>query len=196
VAEKRNGKRNGKDLALIILLGVFVAIMLTIFVNLVVSYIYEGPKYEDYCRNSFNGAYPVKYGVDTGSCQNCTFSKSLQEQTDNCYNERGTPVYDYDAKGCTVSLKSCDMCSKEFDDATKAYNRKTFFIYAVVGFALIVFGLFISALLLQIVSLPAGAFLVIEAAVKNFDDKLFVIIVYGLLIVGALYLALKKLKLK
>ena len=82
---------------------------------------------------------------------------------------------------------------------TKVYEeviRKTFFIYAVVGFALIVFGLFISALLLQIVSLPAGAFLVIEAAVKNFDDKLFVIIVYGLLIVGALYLALKKLKLK
>jgi hypothetical protein len=140
-------------------------------------------------------SYPVKYGVDTQSCQNCSFSKSLQEETDNCYQQGGNPIYEYDEKGCTANLKECDLCSKDFENAQKAYNRKTFFIYAVVGFVLIVIGLFVSALLLQIVSLPAGAFLVIEAAAKNFDDKLFVIIVYGLLIIAALYLALKKLKL-
>jgi len=87
------------------------------------------------------------------------------------------------------------MCNKEFNDAQNAYNRRTFFIYAIVGFILIVFGLFASSLLLQIVSLPSGAFLVIEAATKNFDDKLFVIITFGLLIIAALYLAIKKLKL-
>lgn len=188
-------KKRGRNLALIILLGVFVAIMLAIFVNLVVSYIYEGPKYEDYCKNSFSGPYPIKYGVDTASCQNCTFSKSLQEQVSSCEQDGGIPVYEYNSLGCTSALKDCDFCSKEFDQATKAYNRRTFFIYAAVGFVLIVFGLFISTLLLQIVSLPAGAFLVIESATKNFDDKLFVIIVFGLLIVAALYLALKKLKL-
>lgn len=188
-------KKSGKNLALIILFGVFVAVMLTIFVNLVVSYLYEGPVYEDYCANSFSGPYPIKYGVDTSSCQNCTFSKDLQEQVANCEQGGGMPVYDYDSKGCTSSLKDCDVCSKEFDQAAKEYNRKTFFIYASVGFVLIVFGLFISVLLLQIVLLPAGAFLVIESATKNFDDKLFVIIVFGLLIVAALYLALKKLKL-
>jgi hypothetical protein len=188
-------KRTGKTLALIIILGVFVAIMLTIFVNLVVSYLYEGPVYEDYCSNQFGGVYPVKYGVDTQSCQNCTFSKELQEQTDRCYQDGGNPVYDYDSRGCTLSIKECNLCNKDFESAQKVYNRQTFFIYAIVGFALVVFGLFISTLLLQIVSLPAGAFLVIEAATKNFDDKLFVIIVFGLLIIAALYLALKKLKL-
>lgn len=188
-------KRRGRELAMTILLGVFVAVMLTIFVNLLVSYIYEGPKYEDYC-NDRNGIYPIKYGADTQTCKNCTFSKSLQQQTDACYEQGGSPVYDYNEEGCTSSLKECSMCSKEFDEATKSYNRKTFFIYAAIGFALIVFGLFIPTLLLQIVSLPAGAFLVIESATKNFDDKLFVIIVFGLLIVAALYLALKKLKLR
>jgi hypothetical protein len=188
-------KKRGKELALIILLGVFVAIMLTIFVNLVVSYAYEAPKYEDYCKNSFSGPYSIKYGIDTNSCQNCTFSKELQEQVTSCEQEGGTPIYEYNSIGCTSALKDCDLCSKEFDQASKTYNRVTFFVYALIGFVLIVFGLFISTLLLQIVSLPAGAFLVIEAATKNFDDKLFVIIVFGLLIIAALYLALKKLKL-
>lgn len=189
-------KHHGINLALTILLGVFVAIMLTIFVNLLVSYIYEGPDYQDYCKEMRNTPYPIKYGVDTTSCQNCTFSNALQQETENCYNDGGMPLYDYDSNGCTTSLKECNFCSKDFEAATKAYNRATFFVYAIVGFILIVFGLFISSLLLKIVSLPAGAFLVIEAATKNFDDKLFVIITFGLLIIAALYLALKKLKLK
>jgi hypothetical protein len=188
-------KKKGRNLAMTILLGVFVAIMLVIFVNLLISYVYEGPQYEDYCDERFGGVYPIKYGVDTQTCQNCTFSKTLQEQTEACYAEGGMPMYSYDDEGCTIGLRECSLCSKEFEDASKSYNRKTFFIYAIVGFALIVFGLFTMTLLLQIVSLPAGAFLVIEAATKNFDDKLFVIITFGLLIVAALYLALKKLKL-
>jgi len=59
---------------------------------------------------------------------------------------------------------------------------------------LIVAGLFVHILLIQIITMPAGAFLVIEAAVKNFDDKLLVIITFSLLIIAAVYLALKKLR--
>ena len=106
----------------------------------------------------------------------------------------GMPVYDYDAQGCTSNLKICDFCSKQFDDAIQKYNRNTFFIFALIGFILIVAGLFVHTLLLQLVTLPAGAFLVIEAAVKNFDNKLAVIIVFALLIVAAIILALRKLK--
>jgi len=42
--------------------------------------------------------------------------------------------------------------------------------------------------------MPAGAVLVIESAMRNFDDKLAVIIVFALLIIAAVVLALKKLK--
>jgi len=179
-----------------ILLGIFVAIMLTIFINLVVSYVYEGPQYEKYCANRFGfDSMPAKTLPGTGFTANCTFNKVLNDGAESCSLSGGQPIYEYNNQGCATSLKNCDMCSKQFEEATKAYNRKTFFIYAIVGFILIVFGLFNRALLLQIVSLPSGAFLVIEAAVKNFDDKLFVIITFGLLIVAALYLALRKLKL-
>ncbi len=192
---KKGKKMSGRNFALTILVGVFVAIMVATLFNLVVDYVYEGPDYEDYCKGVEGiGPYPVKYGVSNEFCGNCTFSSALQKQTEDCYNERGIPVYNYDSKGCTSSIKECNMCSKQFEDAMKAYNRETFFVFAAIGFVLIVVGLFVPVLLIQIITLPSGAFLVIEAAVKNFDDKLLVIITFSLLIIAAVYLALKKLK--
>jgi len=187
-------KLHGRNFALTILLGVFIAVMVVVLFNLLVSYAYESPKYEDICKNINSGPYPVKYGVGTEQCANCTFSKSLQEQTDKCVQDGGMAVYDYDSKGCTVSLKECNMCNKQFNDAVAKYNRNTFFVFAAIGFILIISGLYVAPLLVHISTLPAGAVLVIEAAVKNFDDKLFVIITFALLIVAAVVLALRKLK--
>jgi hypothetical protein len=165
--------------------------LITLF-NLIVTYFYETPQYDDFCKNLFEN-YPVKYGINE-QCLNCTFSKDLQEKTNLCSQENGLPIYNYDERGCATSLKECNFCNKEFDNANKIYNRNTFFIYAAIGFALIVAGLFISILLIQLIALPAGAFLVIESAVKNFDDKLYIIITFTLLIIAAVYLSLKKLK--
>jgi len=186
-------KIGGKNLALTIILGVFIAIMLVTLFNLTVTYFYEEPTYENFCNSTSNGIYPLNYN-SIPNCANCTFSKELQEETDNCTQQSGTPVYNYDEKGCSVSIKECNLCNKNFESATKTYNRNTFFIYAAIGFALVVAGLFISILLIQIITLPAGAFLVIEAAVKNFDDKLYIIITFSLLIIAAVLLALKKLR--
>jgi hypothetical protein len=189
-------KKDGKKLALSIIVGVFIAIMVITLVNLIVSYAYEGPKYEDYCKLGYGSTYPVKYGYDLygNPSANCTFSKNLQNLTDQCYSTQGQPVYEYNDQGCTIALKECSMCNKEFNSAQEKYNTNTFYIFAVVGFILIVAGLFIDVLLIQIISLPAGAVLVIEAAVKNFNNKLYVIITFSLLIIAAIYLALKKLR--
>jgi len=190
-----SNKLSGRNFALTILLGVFIAIMVVALFNLIVSYAYESPDYEDYCKGIESmTAYPVRYGIGNEVCGNCTFSPVLQTATEECRNNGGIPIYSYDSNGCTVALKECNMCSKNFEDAMKSYNKSTFFVFALIGFALIVGGLFIHILLIQIIALPAGAFLVIEAAVKNFDDKLSVIIVFALLIVAAVYLALKKLR--
>ena len=185
---------HGRNFALTILLGVFIAAMTVVLFNLLVSYVYESPKYEDVCKNANIGPYPVKYGVGNEQCGNCTFSKTLQEQTDQCVQDGGFAVYDYDEKGCTASLKECDMCNKEFNDSMEKYNRNTFFVFAAIGFIMIISGLYAGPLLIQISTLPAGAILVIEAAVKNFDDKLLIIITFALLIVAAVALALKKLR--
>ena len=187
----RNEKLQGRNFALTIILGVFIAIMVSILFNLVVSYVYEAPDYNDFCKTS-NQPYPTKLGIDVGT--NCSYNQALQEQSDSCYSERGMPVYNYDSNGCTLSFKECDMCSKNWDDALANYNKSTFFIFALIGFILIVAGLYVSPLLVQISTLPSGAVLVIEAAVKNFDDKLMVIIIFALLIIAAIVLALRKLK--
>lgn len=182
----------GRNFALTILLGIFIAIMVVVLFNLIVSYVYEEPKYEDVCKNANYEIYPAKY-IGT-QCVNCTFSKDLQEQTDKCIQDGGMAIYNYDEKGCTISLKECNMCSKEFENANAKYNKNTFFIFAFIGFVLIILGLYTKPLLIQISTLPAGASLVIEAAVKNFDDKLLIIITFTLLIIAAIILALRKLK--
>ena len=191
---KKRGKKekiSGRKLALTIILGVFISIMLITLFNLIVTYFYEEPNYNEFCGSMIN-SYPIKMGAE--QCLNCTFSPELQNVVDNCTRENGIPSYNYDERGCSVSLKDCDQCNKNFETANQVYNRNTFFIYAAIGFALIVAGLFVTQLLLQIIALPAGAFLVIESAVKNFDDKLYIIITFTMLIIAAVYLALKKLK--
>lgn len=195
MAKKGDKKLSGKNFALTILLGIFIAIMVVTLFNLTVSYIYEGPEYDTYCKGVESmGPYPVKYGTSNEVCGNCTFSPSLQQATDKCYEDMGIPVYNYDSNGCTIAIKECNMCTKTFETEMTKYNRNTFFVFAAIGFALIVSGLFIHILLIQLITLPAGAFLVIEAAVKNFDNKLLVIITFTLLIIAAVYLALKKLR--
>ena len=108
-AGKSDDKVSGRKLALTILVGVFIAIMVITLFNLLVSYVYEPPKYENYCNESMFGSYPVKYGLSNEMCGNCTFSKALQLETEKCYQEKGNPVYEYDEKGCTKSIRECDM---------------------------------------------------------------------------------------
>ena len=187
-----NKPLKGRNFALTIILGVFIAIMLTILINLTVSYVYPGPEYETFCKGALaSGALPYS-GEVKGT--NCIFNKAVQDQAQSCINDGNTPIYEYDNSGCIISLKDCNDCQRRYDDAMKAYNRVTFFVFALVGFVMIVIGLFVSPLLIQLSLLPAGAFLVIEAAAKNFDSKLMVIVVFALLIVAAVYLALKKLR--
>jgi len=188
----KNEKLSGRNFALTIILGVFIAIMVIVLVNLIVDYAYPSPKYENYCTRSDMEPYSIKAGIY--SCQNCTYPKTLQDKVNECINNKGNVIYEYDERGCPSAVKECDLCQVNLENDMKAYNRKVFFIYAAIGFILIVVGLFLAQLLLQLVTLPAGAALVIEAAMKNFDSKLLVIIVFALLIILAIILALKKLR--
>jgi hypothetical protein len=184
---------SGRSLALTILIGVFISAMVITFVNLTVSYIYESPEYDKICNVTINEGLAKAI---PGSCTNanCTFNKELSDQADSCIISRGNPVFEYNNQGCAIAVNECNRCSVEFEELTQEYNRNVFFIFAVIGFILIVAGLFSTELLLQIIFLPSGAFLVIESAVRNINDKLYVIIVFALLIIAATYLAWKKLK--
>ncbi|MDP1695833.1 MAG: hypothetical protein Q8L29_02900 [archaeon] len=187
-----NKPLKGRNFALTILLGIFIAIMLTVLINLTVSYVYPGPEYDEFC----SGEMGYWAGPYTGEIKgtNCSFNKAIQDESQSCINNGNTPYYEYDNNGCVIALKDCNDCQRRYDEAMKAYNKKSFFIFAGVGFIFIVAGLFVSPLLVQLALLPAGAILVIESAMNNFDSKLYVIIILTLLIVSAVYLALKKLR--
>lgn len=187
-----NKPLKGRNFALTILLGIFIAIMLIALVNLCVDYAYPSPQYDDFCKGALNrGGLPYA-GEIKGT--NCTFNKAVQDSAQECLNDGNTPFYEYDNSGCIISLSECNDCQKRYDATMKVYNRNSFFVFAVIGFIIIVAGLFVSPLLVQLALLPSGAILVIEAAMRSFDNKLMVIIVLALLIVAAVYLALKKLK--
>ena len=181
----------GRNFALTIILGVFIAIMLTVLVNLIVDYAYPAPQYETFCKGAMGFAGPYT-GEVKGTA--CSFNVAVQKQAEDCISNGNTPIYEYDGDGCITALKDCNDCQRRYDSDMKAYNRIVFFVFAVIGFILIVAGLFSVALLLQLALLPAGAILVIESAMRNFDSKLMVIIVFALLIAAAVYLALKKLR--
>jgi len=192
--EKR--KQAGRTLALIIILGVFIAAMVISLSNLTVDYIYERPVYEKFCNSSVYlgepyGSPALKTPAGTGC--GCNYSQQIQDQEASCTSSKGVPVYDYYETGCIKSVKSCNMCQKNYDDTMRIYNHNVFFIFAAIGFLMIVIGLFLESLLLQIILLPAGAWLVIEGSVGNFNEKLSVIICFSLLIISAVYLAMKKL---
>lgn len=188
---KGGEKIGGRNLALTIIIGIFIAIMIVTLANLIVSYAYVEPDYMKVCNNT--DYYPKPY-LDQKINATCAFNKTLDAEVTSCIAGRGNPVYEYSDNGCTMGLKMCDKCNLKFEDMMKGYNRNAFFIFAIIGFLFIVWGLFDRRLLIQIIALPAGAILVIESAIRNFNDKLAVIIVLALLVIAAIYLALKKLR--
>ena len=73
-------------------------------------------------------------------------------------------------------IQEQDECWEEYDAAREPYNQKRFYIFAGIGFALLIFGLFIKEMLLQITGLASGGILVFEGIVSNLQDKLIVFI--------------------
>lgn len=81
-----------------------------------------------------------------------------------------------------------DTCNTAYQDAMKPYNQMRFYIFAPIGFILLLAGLLVSDNLIRITGLATGAILVMEGVATNFQDKnavfitLFVIlVVFGIL---------------
>jgi uncharacterized protein YqhQ len=60
----------------------------------------------------------------------------LQKETNDCYNQRGIPRYEYDENGCEKSL-TCDFCSLDYEEANKNYSKNLFLISLIIGIIVI-----------------------------------------------------------
>jgi uncharacterized membrane protein len=111
-----------------LLLGIVISVIFVMFFVYGTKLVYEEPKYDDYCNQSYY--YPGKVSV------NCSMNLELQKETNDCYNQRGIPRYEYDENGCEKSL-TCDFCSLEYEEANKNYSKNLFLISLIIGILVI-----------------------------------------------------------
>ncbi len=120
-----------------LVLGIGIVIVFALALWQGIEAFYPSPQYDDFCITRA-GLYPEKIYAPQET--NCTFSRQLQEQVDECYANQGQPVYEYNDNGCTTALKTCDYCSKDFEEAEKSYSKIIFIISLIVGIITLLIG--------------------------------------------------------
>ena len=102
---------------------------------------YPTPEYNDFCTANSFGTYPVK--ADGTLSGTCNFSRALQGQQDQCYAQEGQPIFEYDDQGCAVSLKECNYCNKQYEEALDAHAKIAFIISIIIAVIIFVIGYFL-----------------------------------------------------
>lgn len=176
---------DAKQLAII--LGV--AILVPLFLGLFMDAVYETPKYEDYCNNTYSKPYmEPKIGTT------CPAYDSFPD-VQKCYNEKGNPIPKYDARNCQV-FDRCDYCQRDFDKVNQIYNRNLFFILAPIGLVIVIFGIYMTIEYMGASLMFAGLLTMFYATVRYFTDmsKMLraLVILAELLVI--MWIAYKKIK--
>lgn len=155
-----------------LILGIGIVIVFALLLWYGFETFYPSPQYEEFCNNSMN-MYALEQ-VKAGSIcptTNCTFSQQLQNETDNCYAERGQPIYNYDEKGCAVSLKKCDLCNKDFEEAMKKRGNFVFVFSLIVGIIVLLIGYFLLSLEpIGISIMASGVWALFYGAINNWRN--------------------------
>ncbi len=122
---------------LVLGIGIFIVFMFLLHNG--IRAFYEYPEYNDFCTlGRLQGYYPDK--AIPAIAQNCTFPKELRDAEQQCYAGEGQPIYEYDEYGCTISVKECDYCQKEYNDTMKTYNKNVFVVALIAGILILLTG--------------------------------------------------------
>jgi len=90
-----------------------------------------------------------------------------------------------------------EQCQKEYESAMKPYNQIRYYIFAGIGFILLLVGLFALENMIQLTGLATGGILVVQGIVMNFQNKtiVFISLIAILIIFGVIaYRIIKKKK--
>jgi hypothetical protein len=117
-------------------IGIFIVFMFLLHNGIRAFYTY--PEYNDYCKpGMFMGPVIDK---PLGIGENCNYTLELRQQEQQCYVDEGQPIYNYDNKGCSVSLKECSFCSRDYNNDLKEYNKNVFIIAIIAGILVLLSG--------------------------------------------------------
>ena len=121
-----------------LILGIGIVIIYGLVLWQGIEAFYPSPEYEDYCTaGRFDTYYPTK-PLPAG--QSCEFPRNLQDAQNQCYADKGQPVWEYDNNGCQIALKECDYCQREYDEADKAHAKVVFIIAVIIGIITLLVG--------------------------------------------------------
>lgn len=168
-----------------------IAILLPLCIGLFVDAIYQEPKYEDYCNQTFYPEY--KQPIANVSCPDFSMTAEYQD----CINKHGNPIFKYDQNNCQVYDK-CDMCPIIYNEVQSKYNRNLFFILAPIALIFVILGIFLTIEYLGAGFMFGGLILLFYATLRYFSDmskvlRAIVIFVELLIIV---YIGYKKIEQK
>lgn len=153
-------------ITLTILVSIILTVIIVSLVNVGLSLFLERPNYEDYC-----GEFKTQEIIDTQ--ERC-------EEIGGQWNSEGkTRPIPADIENPPLIDGYCDRdftCRQELDEAQDSFNQIRYYIFAAIGFILLLIGLFAKENLIQLTGLASGGILVFEGIVTNFENKTIVFI--------------------
>jgi hypothetical protein len=157
-------------LALSILVSIILTVIVVSAVNVGTSLFLKEPDYNDFC--DYTKSIPIE-NLENVTRQTCEANNGTWNPQVQCMKEPCPSGY------CDFYAK----CQKAYEEAQKPYNQQRFYIFAGIGFVLLLIGLFAKENLIQITSLATGGILVFEGIVMNLQNKLAVFIALILILI-------------
>lgn len=153
-------------LALSIIISIILTGIIISIVNVGSSLFLKEPQYENFCDYSGKDIpYLESYGnVTKEICE--VYNGTWVLPKVQCLNEPCPTGY------CDFYQK----CYEEMEAYQKVYNQKRFYLFAGIGFLLLIIGLFAIENLIQITGLATGGILVIEGIIMNLQNKMIVFV--------------------
>ena len=163
-------------LALTILVSIILTAIVISLVNVGTSLFLPAPDYNNFCGKI----------TQPQLSQNQEITQELCESTNGIWVAQ-------DIKCITTPCPQgyCDYyskCQKSYEDAMKPYNQIRYYIFAGLGFILLLVGLFALENLIQLTGLATGGILVVQGIVMNFQNKsivffslIAILIIFGII---------------
>lgn len=163
-------------LALSIIISIILTIILVSTVNVGTSLFLKEPAYEKYCDYTKSSPIETYDNITKELCE--SNNGTWTPQNIQCVKDPCPQGY------CDFYQK----CSQAYSEALKPYNQSKFYIFAGIGFILLLVGLFVRENLVQLTGLTTGGILVFEGIVTNLENKgvVFVSLLLILAIFGVL----------
>ncbi|MFA7707494.1 MAG: hypothetical protein WCX73_00935 [Candidatus Pacearchaeota archaeon] len=163
-------------LALTIIVSIILTAIIISLVNVGTSLFLPTPEYNDYCGKI----------ITPQLSQNQEITQELCESTNGTWNSQ-------DIKCITTPCPQgyCDFytkCQNEYESAMKPYNQIRYYIFAGIGFILLLIGLFALENMIQLTGLATGGILVVQGIIMNFQNKtiVFISLILILIIFGVI----------